>query len=48
MIIIVLAKSYYKKSPPVQKSNMKLIWGIMKDKVVETNDCWKKDLEKTI
>jgi hypothetical protein len=27
---------------------MKSIWGIMKDKVVETNDCWIEDLEKTI
>jgi hypothetical protein len=43
-----LAKSGLKKSSPVQKSNMKSVWGIMKDKVVESNDCWAEDLEKTI
>ena len=43
-----LAKSELKKSSPIQKSNMKSIWGIMKGKIVETNDCWTEDLEKTI
>jgi len=35
-----LAKSELKKSSPVKKSNIKSVWGIMKDKVIETNDCW--------
>jgi hypothetical protein len=43
-----LAKSELKKSSSIQKSNMKSIWGIMKDKIVETSDCWTQDLEKTI
>ena len=48
MNIKALAKSNIKKSSPAQKSNMKAIWGIMKDKIVESNDCWQEDLEKTI
>ena len=43
-----LAKSELKKSSPAEKSNIKSVWGIMKDKVVETNDCWTEYLEKTI
>lgn len=48
MAIKTLAKLELKKSSSVQKSNIKSVWGIMKDKVVETNDCWAEDLEKTI
>ena len=48
MITKTLAKSELKKSSPVHKSNMKSVWGIIKGKIVETNDCWTEDLEKTI
>ena len=43
-----LAKPNIKKSPPTQKSNMRAVWEIMKGKIVESNDCWQEDLEKTI
>ncbi len=43
-----VSKEKAKKSSIVHKSNMKAIWGTMKDKIVETNDCWAKDLKKTI
>ena len=43
-----LIKSDVKKSSSTQKSNVKAIWGSMKDKITETNDCWTEDLEKTI
>ena len=48
MNIKALAKSNIKKQSPTQKLNIKAIWGIMKDKVVESKDCWQEDLEKTI
>jgi hypothetical protein len=43
-----LAKLETKKSYSSQKSNLKSIWGSMKGKIIETNDCWIEDLEKTI